>query len=138
MKNNGSCGPCGDDAGLPRPRPHENRGIFSDTGYRTIFRQFTIAEVRLLIPSDVINANFTFDLCNLGNNANANETESCFAKLDFVVAPFKLSAVIGPQNTRGLLRFYVKMPFRRMQRAVLRTTAVTGNEKYTINKHHIR
>lgn len=128
MKNNGSCGPCGDDASLPRPRPHENHGDFADIGFRTIYRQFSTARIELFVPSEYLNANISFDLCHLGNNANAVETEECFDKnkLEFTTAANGPFVAVGSQNTRGRHVFYVRIPFVKMSRAVLRTTATTG------------
>lgn len=126
VKNNGSCGPCGDDASFSRPRPHENHGIFSDNGFRTIYRQYSTARIELFVPSEYLNANISFDLCNLGKDEN--ETEECFEKnkLGFTTAANGQFVAVGAQNTRGRHVFYVRIPFVKMSHAVLRTKATTG------------
>lgn len=124
MKNNGTCGLCGDDASQKVPRYHENCGIYADTTYRTIFRQLSTAEIKVLIPSEAMNANFSFDICN----SNGALTEPCFDryKLEFDAPPPSRVAAVGHQNRRGFKSFYVRLPFALMDRAVLRTTITTG------------
>lgn len=127
VKNNGACGPCGDDFSLPQPRPHESQGIFSDIGFRTIFRQFSTAQFNIFIPSVYLNADISFDLCQLPDNGQGIETEACFAKHKLHYStPNGVVASVGPQNTHSMYTFYVTLPFHKMNRAVLRMSATTG------------
>lgn len=126
VKNNGSCGPCGDDFSLPTPRPHETGGIYADPDFRTVYRQLSSAQVDLFIPSEYLNANISFDLCHLSDHKNNTESEDCFEqhKLHYTTTGYVAS--VGADNTQGLYTFLVQMPFMIMKRAILRVSATTG------------
>lgn len=127
IKNNGSCGPCGDDFSLRRPRPHENGGIFSDITFRTMFRQMQSVRINIIATSLILNADIVFDLCHL-KDLNSVETEECFAeyKLSYTTAPDGQVAHVGAKNRNGTHNFFVTLPISKMTRGVLRMTAVTG------------
>lgn len=96
-----------------------------------MFRQYSIAEIKVLVPSEAMNANYSFHICHLRDIRRDNETEACFEnyKLDFAYPPPGRIAAVGQQNRRGLQSFYVRLPLTIMSRAVLRTTVTTGNQK---------
>lgn len=91
-----------------------------------------IAHIRLFATELFLNGNITFDLCDENDlkvdkyTQRKIETDDCFRKLTLVAPPPTYVANVGPLANRGFYDFYVQMPYAKMNRGILRTTAKTG------------
>ncbi|KAL5290355.1 hypothetical protein ACFFRR_009976 [Megaselia abdita] len=122
-KYDGKCGFCGDDYGLPAPRPHELGGTF---GEGIIVNTYTTGQI---IPIDVkISAPhrgyFIFHVCNL--DLNGAESEECFDANPVKYDDGNLQHF--PPNSGG--NYYLKLQLPSdlfCHHCVLRWTWITGN-----------
>ncbi|XP_076666100.1 uncharacterized protein LOC143367809 [Andrena cerasifolii] len=96
QQNDGKCGECGDDYALSRPRPNENGGIY---GTGVIVERYTPGQtinVNVKLTANHLGA-FTFQLCQL-QNAEDEETESCFEPLQLEDGSYSLPVASGEMN----------------------------------------
>ncbi|CAD7093332.1 unnamed protein product [Hermetia illucens] len=75
--HNGKCGICGDDFGLPTPRPHEFGGEYGSGDIVRVYKAGTDIPITANLTANH-RGYFTFDICNMDYS---DETEECFIKL---------------------------------------------------------
>lgn len=75
--HNGKCGICGDDFGLPTPRPHEFGGEYGSGDIIRVYKAGTDIPITANLTANH-RGYFTFDICNMDYS---DETEECFIKL---------------------------------------------------------
>ncbi|XP_023217686.1 uncharacterized protein LOC111620077 [Centruroides sculpturatus] len=108
LRNNGSCGVCGDRYDHPQPRPHETGGMFATD---IIARTYQPGQVIDVIVDIVANHEgyFEFSLCPRGEDRFL-ETEECFEDNILELSDFSGTRYYVPHNNTGLFFMQVKLP----------------------------
>ncbi|CAD7093330.1 unnamed protein product [Hermetia illucens] len=121
--HDGKCGLCGDDYGLPAPRPHEYGGLY---GNGTIVKEYAMNST--LSVGVLITANhrgyFLFDLCNMDDD---HENEDCFRQYQLNLTTGENRFSVKTTN-RGWFNTTLALPENVIcDHCILRWTYITGN-----------
>lgn len=121
-KYNGKCGVCGDEFGLPVPRPNELGGIYGEGIITGIYKSNSVIEinVRLTVSHK---GYFTFHLCNLDNERESND---CFNRYPLMLINGSERFMISTFQS-GDYKMNLRLPADvRCNHCVLRWTYRTG------------
>jgi len=123
-ENGGSCGVCGDDYALQRPRPNENGGTF---GTGIIVATYTAGSTITTITNLTANhlGRLEFRLCPL-TSRDELETEECFAQFPLRLADGSSSYTITAAHL-GNIAVDVVLPNIKCEQCVLQWNYIAGN-----------
>lgn len=102
LVNNGSCGVCGDDVRLARPRPNENTGTYGQGKITKTYAEGSVITAKVLITANHWGY-FNFSICNI-ITPDQPEAPECFQQIK--LADGKLSYHL-PSREKGY--FYVDL-----------------------------
>ncbi|XP_067005045.2 uncharacterized protein [Anabrus simplex] len=124
QQNDGKCGQCGDNWQLPRPRPHENGGVY---GTGTIAKTYKAGEVVRVEAKITANHRgyFEFRLCPLKEKM---ETDECFDQYLLQQADGSGTKYYLPEFVPGYYSTNLQLPKGlTCSQCVLQWTYTTGN-----------
>ncbi|GLV40234.1 uncharacterized protein CBL_03617 [Carabus blaptoides fortunei] len=123
LVNNGSCGVCGDDVRLDRPRPNENTGTYGQGKISATYEAGSVITVKVLITANHWGY-FNFSICNI-ITPDEPETVGCFEQIP--LADGKLSYYL-PSRDKGYYNVDLQLPAAfTCEQCVLRWHWNTGN-----------
>nr|CAD7397917.1 unnamed protein product [Timema cristinae] len=124
--NNGSCGECGDDFALDRPRAHENTGTYGTGVSVATYSSGESIDVSVKLTANHLGY-FEFKLCPLSNTTDL-ETEECFSENLLTVAGNISTKYYLPDSSIGFSNFTVTLPETvSCELCVLQWTYTAGN-----------